>query len=141
IVGEKETLSNMILGAFIARRSILIGVGTGIKLIGSRLSPDSRRLREFLARVRMPFQWIDLDSDQDADALLRGLSVDPAETPVVVTVTGEIMRNPSNSELGRSVGLGSPGRPPELCDLVVVGAGPAGLSAALYAASEGLDVL
>ena len=140
IVAEDKPLSDVILGAFIARRSILIDVGTGIKLIGSRFSPDSRRLREFLARNRMPHQWIDLEEDDEADALLSGLAVEPNETPVVIASGGEILRNPSNAELGRAIGLGSSGTPPALCDVVVVGAGPAGLAAALYAASEGLDV-
>ena len=140
IVTEDKTLSDVILGAFMARRSILIDVGTGIKLIGSRFSPDSRRLREFLARNRMPHQWIDLEQDEEAEALLDGLGIKPEETPVVVASDGEILRNPSNAELGRAIGLGSPGASPPLCDVVVVGAGPAGLAASLYAASEGLDV-
>jgi thioredoxin reductase (NADPH) len=140
IVADDKTLSDLILGAFMARRSILIDVGTGIKLIGSRFSPDSRRLREFLARNRMPHQWIDLEADREADALLSGLAVRPDETPVVIASGGEILRNPSNAELGRAIGLGSSGPPPALCDVVVVGAGPAGLAASLYAASEGLDV-
>ena len=140
IVDEDKALSDLILGAFMARRSILIDVGTGIKLIGSRFSPDSRRLRELLARNRMPYQWIDLEDDEDADALLNGLAIKPNQTPVAVTGGGKVLRNPSNAELGRAIGLGSAGSPPPLCDVVVVGAGPAGLAAALYAASEGLDV-
>jgi thioredoxin reductase (NADPH) len=140
IVDEEKALSDVILGAFIARRSILIGVGTGIKLIGSRFSSDSRRLRELLARNRMPYQWIDLEDDEEADALLDGLAIEPGQTPVVVASGGEVLRNPSNAELGRAIGLGSTGSPPTLCDVVVVGAGPGGLAAALYAASEGLDV-
>jgi thioredoxin reductase (NADPH) len=140
IVTEDKTLSDLILGAFIARRSFLIDVGTGIKLIGSRFSPDSRRLREFLARNRMPHQWIDLEQDQEAEALLSGLAVEPDETPVVIASGGEILRNPSNADLGKAIGLGSKGSTPALCDVVVVGAGPAGLAASLYAASEGLDV-
>ncbi len=140
IVTEDKTLSDVILGAFMARRSILIDVGTGIKLIGSRFSPDSRRLREFLARNRMPHQWIDLERDEEAEALLGGLGVEPEETPVVVASDGGILRNPSNAELGSAIGLGSSGASPPLCDVVVVGAGPAGLAASLYAASEGLDV-
>src|SRR3954447_22304533 len=140
IVAEDKGLSDVILGAFIARRSILIDVGTGIKLIGSRVSPDTPRLREFLVRNRMPHQWIDLEEDDEAEALLSGLAVEPDQTPVVVASGGEVLRNPSSAELGRAIGLGSRGAPPQLCDVVVVGSGPAGLSAALYAASEGLDV-
>ena len=140
VVAQDQSLSNVVLGAFIARRAILIDVGTGIRVIGSRFSPDSRRLREFLARNRMPHQWIDLEDDADADALLGGLAIRPEETPVVIASGGEVLRNPSNAELGRAIGLGAPGAPPPLCDVVVVGAGPAGLSASLYAASEGLDV-
>jgi thioredoxin reductase (NADPH) len=141
VVAEDKGLSDVILGAFIARRSILIGVGSGMKLVGSRFSPDSRRLREFLARNRMPHQWIDLESDEEAEALLESLAVEPEETPVVLAGGGEILRNPSNAELGEAIGLGSASRAPALCDVVVVGSGPAGISAALYAASEGLDVL
>jgi thioredoxin reductase (NADPH) len=140
IVAEDKGLSDVILGAFIARRSILIDVGTGIKLIGSRFSPDSRRLREFLARNRMPHQWIDLEDDDEAEALLSGLSIEPHQTPVVIASGGEVLRNPSTAELGRAIGLGSRRAPPPLCDVVVVGSGPAGISASLYAASEGLDV-
>jgi Thioredoxin reductase len=141
IADEDKALGDQILGAFIARRSILIEAGAGIKLIGSRFSPDSRRLREFLARSRMPHQWIDLEDDEEADALLRSLAVEPNQTPVVIASGGEILRNPSNAELGRTLGLGSTGSPPALCDVVVVGAGPAGIAASLYAASEGLDTL
>ncbi|MFL5905976.1 MAG: FAD-dependent oxidoreductase [Solirubrobacterales bacterium] len=140
IVDEDKALSDLILGAFMARRQILIGIGTGIRLIGSRFSPDSRRLREFLARNRMPYHWVDLEEDEDADALLDGLGVKPDETPVVILRAGEILRNPTEAELGGALGLGSRGATPELCDLVVVGAGPAGLATSLYAASEGLDV-
>ena len=140
IVAQDKGLSDMILGAFMARRSILIGVGTGMKLIGSRFSPDSRQLREFLARNRMPYQWIDLEADDDAEALLSTLAIEASETPVVVASDGEILRNPDSAELGRAIGLGAPGAPPDLCDVIVVGAGPAGLAAGLYAASEGLDI-
>ena len=140
IVAEDKALSDIILGAFMARRSNLIDAETGIKLIGSRFSPDSRRLREFLARNRMPHQWIDLEEDDDAEALLGELAVEPDQTPVVIASGGEILRNPANAELGKALGLGSKGAVPALCDVVVVGAGPAGIAASLYAASEGLDV-
>jgi thioredoxin reductase (NADPH) len=140
LVAEDKALSDLILGAFMARRAFLIDAETGIRLIGSRFSPDSRRLREFLARNRMPHQWIDLEEDDDAQAMLDGLAIDPDQTPVVIASGGEILRKPTNAELGRVIGLGSTGATPALCDLVVVGAGPAGLAASLYGASEGLDV-
>jgi thioredoxin reductase (NADPH) len=140
IVAQDKALSDVILGAFIARRSRLIDERTGIKLIGSRFSPDSRRLREFLARNRMPHRWVDLEDDDEADALLSSLSIEPHQTPVVIASGGEVLHSPSNAELGRAIGLGSPGAPPPLCDVVVVGSGPAGIAASLYAASEGLDV-
>jgi thioredoxin reductase (NADPH) len=138
IVSQDEELSNVILRAFLSRRSILIDLGTGVKLVGSRYSQDTRRLREFLARNRMPYQWMDLEQDEEADTLLRALRVEPAETPIVVGGRG-VLRNPSNAELGAMLGFGSSGPPPALCDLVIVGGGPAGLAAALYGASEGLD--
>jgi thioredoxin reductase (NADPH) len=139
VVSNDEELSNIILRAFLSRRSILIDIGAGVQVIGSRYSQDTRRLREFLARNRMPFQWMDLEDDAEAEALLRGLGVDAAETPVVIAGDGGVMRNPSNAELSRTLGFGARGAPPPMCDLVIVGAGPAGLAAALYGASEGLD--
>ena len=140
LVAEDKAVSDMILGSFMARRAILVDLGAGIKLIGSRFSPDARRLREFLARNRMPYAWIDLETDDAAEGLLCRLGIPAAETPVVIASGGEILRNPGTAELGAALGLGSRSAPPELCDVVVVGAGPAGLSAALYAASEGLSI-
>ena len=141
LIAEDEVFSDMVLRAFLARRSILIGVGTGIKLIGSRFAPATRSLREFLVRNRMPHVWMDLEEDADAEALLTGLGVAPEETPVVIAAGGEILRNPTTSELGRAIGLGTRGAVPQMCDVVIVGSGPAGIAAALNAASEGLDVL
>ena len=138
LVSDDEELSNIILRAFLARRAILIDLGVGVRVVGSRYSRDSRRLREFLARNRMPYHWVDLEDDEEADALLQALGVEPGETPVVVSGAG-VLRNPSNAEVGRLLGLGSGGAPPPMCDLVIVGCGPAGLAAALYGASEGLD--
>jgi len=138
LVAEDEELSSIILGSFIARRSILIEAGAGIKLLGSRYSQDTRRLREFLARNRQPYHWMDLEDDEDAEELLRTLALEPTDTPLVLSGDG-MLRNPSNAELGAALGLGSHGPPPAMCDLIVVGGGPAGLAAALYGASEGLD--
>jgi thioredoxin reductase (NADPH) len=107
-------------------------------VVGSRYSRDTRRLREFLARNRVPHQWMDLEDDEEADKLLQALSVPPAETPVVLGA-GRVLRNPSNGELAAMLGLGSRGAPPAMCDVVIVGGGPGGLAAAVYGASEGLD--
>ncbi len=138
LVADDEELSNLILRAFMARRSILIEVGGGVRVIGSRYSLDARRLREFLARNRVPYHWVDLEEDEEAERSLRALGVEPADTPVVAGGQG-VLRDPSNAEVAKMLGLGARGAPPPLCDLVVVGGGPAGLSAALYGASEGLD--
>ena len=138
LLAEDEELSNVILRAFMSRRSILIDIGAGVKVVGSRFSQDTRRVRTFLARNRTPYHWMDVEEDAEADALLRGLAVSPSETPVVIA--GEhVLRNPSNGEIASMLGLGSRGTPPPMCDLVIVGAGPAGLAAAVYGASEGLD--
>jgi thioredoxin reductase (NADPH) len=138
LAAEDEDLINLIMRAYLARRSILIEVEAGVKLIGSRYSQDTRRLREFLARNRVPYRWMDLESDAQAEALLQTLGVAPCETPIVLGNDG-VLRNPSNAEIAATLGLGARGAPPTLCDLVIVGGGPAGLAAAVYGASEGLD--
>src|SRR3954466_10023753 len=134
-----EELSAIIFRALLERRSILIGLGTGHRLIGSRFSPDSRRLREFLARNRQPFHWFDLEEDEHAEQLLQAVGLGPADTPVVVVSGGDVLRNPTSSELAARIGIGARGAPPALCDVIIVGGGPAGLAAAVYGASEGLD--
>ncbi|HUB05141.1 MAG TPA: FAD-dependent oxidoreductase [Solirubrobacteraceae bacterium] len=138
LVSSDEELSNIILRAYLARREILIDLGAGVKLVGSRYSQCTRRLREFLARNRMPFQWLDLEDDEQAEALLRALGISAGETPVVISGDG-VLRNPSNADVAKLLGFGSRGAAPPMCDLVIVGAGPAGLAAAVYGASEGLD--
>jgi thioredoxin reductase (NADPH) len=135
---QDNELANIILRAFLARREILIEAHAGVKVVGSRFSGDTKRLREFLARNRMPHQWMDVERDRDAEALLCALGVSEEETPVVLGA-GHVMRNPSNAEIAAALGLGARGAAPEMCDLVIVGGGPAGLAAAVYGASEGLD--
>ncbi len=138
LLRDDEELANVVFRAFMSRRTILIERGAGVRVIGSHYSQDSRRLREFLARNRMPFEWMDLESDSEAEMVLRALSIAPGETPVVIGAD-EVLRNPSNHELGAMLGIGARGAPPPMCDLVIVGGGPAGLAAAVYGASEGLD--
>ena len=140
IVADDRTLSDLILSAFIARRSILIGLGTGIK---------SDRL-PLLARLPSPAgvpgpkphaASVDRSRGGRGGRRAAGRPGDRAERDAGrVLGGGDILRNPTNAELGSAIGLGSAGPPPALCDVVVVGAGPAGLAAAVYAASEGLDV-
>lgn len=137
IVAHDQELSDTILRAFVLRRSILVGLGAGIKLVGSRFGRESRRLREFVARNRIPHAWLDVEEDEAADALLREFGVEPADTPVVIRGE-EVLRNPTNAQLAGRLGLRTASPSAEVCDLAVVGAGPAGLAAAVYGASEGL---
>jgi thioredoxin reductase (NADPH) len=141
IVANDPVLGDLIMRAFLLRRSILIGLGVGFRIIGSRYSPDTRRLREFAARNRLPHHWIDLEEDPGAEELLRRLGIPPEETPIVILGRDRILRNPSNAELAREIGLGTPASTEEVCDVVVVGAGPAGLAASVYSASEGLTTV
>jgi thioredoxin reductase (NADPH) len=104
---------------------------------GSCYSPDTARLREFAARNRLPHRWIDLERDKHAERVLQRFGVSPQDAPVVIW-GGEVLRNPTNTELARRVGLPVPNTVPDESDVVVVGAGPAGLGAAVYAASDGL---
>jgi thioredoxin reductase (NADPH) len=140
LVARDPALGDLILRAYLIRRSILIGLGAGLRIVGSRYSPDARRLRDFAARNRLPSRWLDLEADPGAEALLSQLGVAPADTPIVI-VHGRLLRNPSNAELAAAVGLPAPSAPPASSDLLVVGAGPAGLSAAVYGASEGMQTL
>jgi thioredoxin reductase (NADPH) len=140
LVRQDQKLGDLILRCYLARRQLLVGSVAGIKIIGSRFSPDTRRLRELAARNRVPHTWIDLEDDPEAEGLLRSLAVDPRDTPVVIW-RDIVLRNPANAQLAQIAGLRQSGASAAMCDLVVVGAGPAGLAAAVYGASEGLATL
>ncbi|RZU51150.1 thioredoxin reductase (NADPH) [Krasilnikovia cinnamomea] len=140
LVRQEPELGDLILRCYLTRRELLVGSIAGIKIIGSRFDPDTRRLRELAARNRVPHLWIDLENDPAAEDLLRRLSVPPQETPVVIW-RDTVLRNPTNAELARLAGLKAPDSGEATCDLVVVGAGPAGLAAAVYGASEGLSTI
>jgi thioredoxin reductase (NADPH) len=109
-----------------------------MRIVGSLASPDARRLREFAARNRLPHVWVDLDTDPTAALVLDHHSLGPEDTPIVVMRGGELHRNPSNSDVARAAGFASGPVPKKSYDVAVVGAGPAGLAASVYAASEGL---
>jgi thioredoxin reductase (NADPH) len=141
-VDELPELGETIIKAFLTRRDLLLSSGyAGVKIVGSRFSPAAHRLRDFAARNMVPITWIDLEADERADALLRQFDISPADTPVVITRAGALKKNPSIEEFARCAGLTSTVQEDHVYDLVVVGAGPAGLAASVYAASEGLDVL
>lgn len=137
LVTRDPVLGDLILRAYLLRRSLLIELGTGFRIVGFRFVPDTRRLRELAARNRLPHQFIDLEQDKAAEALLRRLGVRPEETPVVIW-RDHVLRNPANAELAQMLGLRRPALDASTNDLIIVGAGPAGLAAAVYGASEGL---
>jgi thioredoxin reductase (NADPH) len=137
---QDPEFGELVLRACLCRRSLLIGLGAGLRIIGSRYASDTRRLREFAARNRLPHLWIDLEQDHAADLLLQELGVGVDETPIVIWRGRSVLRNPSNAELGRLLGLRPEGLNADY-DLVVVGAGPGGLAAAVYGASEGLSTI
>lgn len=142
VVGELPEVSEIVLKAFLTRRTLLLSDGyTGLKIIGSRFSPPAHHLREFATRNAIPFTWIDLEKDEQAEELLRQFGVGPNDTPIVICSSGSAISNPSVSELAHHMGLDVYVAPGEIYDLVIVGAGPAGLAAAVYAASEGLKTL
>jgi thioredoxin reductase (NADPH) len=140
LVSHDSTLGDVILRAYLIRRELLIGLGAGFRIVGSHFSPDARRLREFATRNRLPHRWIDVEEDPGAEALLRSLGIAPEETPVVIWGR-DVLRNPTNVELAHRIGLKVPEPPDGVVDLLVVGAGPSGLAASVYGASEGLDTV
>ena len=135
-------VGDIIVQAFIARRHLLQQPGsfTGVRVIGSRHSKATFCIREFLAKNRVPYTWLDLESHPEVRRLLDQLGVSEAETPVVAWGHKLILRNPSERQLAEALGLRQLLDQPTY-DLVVVGAGPAGLAAAVYGASEGLTTV
>jgi thioredoxin reductase (NADPH) len=141
-VDELPEAGETIVKAFLMRRQMLLSSGFAVvQIVGSRFDPAAHRLRDFATRNLIPFRWVDLETDEHADALLRQFNIGPADTPVVLGTGGKFKRNPSLEEFARCAGLTVALEEGHVYDLVVVGAGPAGLAASVYAASEGLDVL
>jgi thioredoxin reductase (NADPH) len=138
LTAKDPAFGDQVLRAYLVRRSLALGEGIGFRIIGSRYDPRTRVLREFAVRNRLPHRFVDLETDPSAERLLRGLGLGTGETPVVL-YRDRLLRNPSPEELAAAFGLRDVGEKQTICDLVIVGAGPAGLAAAVYAASEGLD--
>ena len=142
IMSEEADLSELILRAFLLRHSRLTNLGSGPVLVGSRFDADTRRLLEVFARNRLSSTWLELERDSEAEALLRELDMPIAELPIVILPGGSLLRNPTGLLLLDSLGLAdAPMERSEVCDLLVVGGGPAGLAAAVYGASEGLSTM
>ena len=142
LVRDDPELSNVLLRAFILRRVELLARGLGdATLIGSQHSAGTLRLQEFLTRNAQPYSYLDVDRDPDVQALLEHFHVRVDDVPVVICRGTIVMRNPSDDEVAACLGFDAATHVERVRDLVVVGAGPSGLAAAVYAASEGLDVL
>ena len=137
---EDGSLSDLLLSAFIQRREMLQQrQGIGFEIVGPRDSVDSRRLVEFAKRQRLPHTVVDPREDLEAAALVEGLSAE--DLPLVRLPGGTDLRRPSNGELSRALGIGLILSEREEVDLLIIGGGPAGLGAAVYGASEGLETL
>ncbi len=142
LVQTDPELSEILMRAFILRRVMLVQGGSdALVLIGSRHSADTLRIKEFLSRNGQPFQYEDVETDPSVEVLLERFHVGVNEIPIVVCQAGHVLKNPSVETLAAAVGLDATLDPTAVRDVVIVGAGPAGLAAAVYAASEGLDAL
>jgi thioredoxin reductase (NADPH) len=135
-------LGEILMRAFILRRAELVAAGVGdVLLIGSMHSAGTLRIKEFLTRNGHPYSYIDLERDPGVQALLDGFHVAAGEIPVVICRGEFVLRNPTDQQVAECLGFNEAIDQTKLRDLVVVGAGPSGLAAAVYGASEGLDVL
>jgi thioredoxin reductase (NADPH) len=142
VVSELPEISEILIKAFLMRRTLLLDGGyEGIKIIGSRYAPAGHALREFATRNAIPHTWLDLELDKEAESLLRTMGVPASATPVVICRDGHWVSNPSVAQLAHAIGLEQDVDETEVYDLLIVGAGPAGLAASVYAASEGLNTL
>ena len=142
LLQDNARLSDIILQAFIARRQLLEGSPdfVGLRIIGSKYSPDTLRIRDFLARNHVPTTFLDLEQEKGVDTLLKRFKVKIEDTPIVACAEMLVLRNPSNRELADELGIRRP-LEQKVYDLLIIGAGPAGLAAAVYGESEGLSTL
>ena len=142
LVQTDSELSDIFMRAFILRRVELIARGYGdAVLLGSAHSPGTLRIKEFLTRNNHPYSYIDLDSDAGVQAVLDRFQLSVEDVPVLICFGDVVLRNPSNAEIAKCLGFNEAIDQTQLRDVVIIGAGPAGLAAAVYGASEGLDVL
>ncbi len=142
LMSTKADLADTIFRGLIARRELLRqgDAAQAVRIIGSRYSSEAMALRAFAIRARLVHTWIDLEDADDIDVLLASMGLRPVDTPVVITPTA-ILRHPTPGEFAEHLGLTFTSVPGYVFDLVVIGTGPAGLAAAVYGASEGLDTV
>src|ERR1700744_3653513 len=142
VVQTDYELSELFMRALILRRAALFTTGSSdVVLLGSAHSAGTLRLQQFLNRNSFPYVNLDIDADASVRALLERFHVQVEDLPVVVCRGSVVLKNPSNEEVAANLGMNQKIDDDRICDLIVVGAGPAGLAAGVYAASEGLDVL
>jgi thioredoxin reductase (NADPH) len=143
VMAQEPLLSELLLRTFLIRHANLTRIGSGLTLIGSRFAADTRRMLEVLARNRLASTWLDLEGSPQAEAMLRELDVPVDALPIVIVPGRPLLRNPSTRALLDALGLTDTHEagPSTTCDLLVVGGGPSGLSAAVYGASEGLTTV
>jgi thioredoxin reductase (NADPH) len=142
LVARDAELNEIFMRAFILRRILLLSSGHGnAVLMGSRHSAQTLRLREFLSRNGHPYEYIDLDVDKGSQELLDRFRVKVEDVPVVICNGQTVLKNPTTQEVAQCLGFNIGIEPTQVRDIVIVGAGPSGLAAAVYAASEGLDAL
>ena len=142
LIQTDSELSDIFLRAFILRRLQLIDQGLGdVLLLGSNHCQGSLHIREFLTRNGHPYKFVDLDTDADSQAMLDQFQVKAGDIPVVICRGTLVLRNPTIQQVADCLGLNPKIDRTAVCDLVIIGAGPAGLGAAVYAASEGLNVV
>jgi thioredoxin reductase (NADPH) len=142
LVAKDAELGDILMKAYILRRMLLISEeASNVLVLGSLNCANTLRLREFLGRNGYPYKFIDLDTDERSQSILDHFQVKVDEVPVVICNGRSVLRNPSLRELADCLGLNVSIDESQVRDLIVVGAGPSGLAAAVYAASEGLNVL
>jgi thioredoxin reductase (NADPH) len=142
LVQTEATLSELFMRAFILRRMGLIEASsTDVILMGSRHSADTLRLQQFLTRNGIPYHCVDIENDPSVEAMLERFHVTVDEVPIVVCRGDKVLKNPSNEQIAECLAMNPQIDDATVRDVLVIGAGPAGLAAAVYAASEGLDVL
>jgi thioredoxin reductase (NADPH) len=142
LVQTDAELGEILMRAFILRRVELIAAGVGdIVLIGSAYSASTLRIKEFLMRNGQPYSYIDLEHDPDVQNLLDSFQISANEIPVLICRGQLVLRNPGNQQIADCLGFNESIDQTQVRDLIIIGAGPSGLAAAVYGASEGLDVL